>query len=341
MRRLWWWVALSGSLAILHGAGKGTLAVSSPRDVELLARGDGVAVAAVAVVRLGLLAVGAYLGVLGVLGEAARLPGARRVLVPLLRLPWPGGSSLVWRSIGAVWLVGGLATGAVASAAPVTSSPAAATTGLPPGGVWAGVASPVMHLLPGGTAVGSRGDAGAPPTILQAPALQPPIAPSPTPAAPPSTAAPAMTVAPATTATTAPTPPPATAIPAATAPPTTAAPAATAPPAPAATPAVTAAPPTTVTPAAPATTSPAGTPVPGAAPARVATSTWVLQRGESLWSVAESTVAAATGGHPDPEMVGRYWAEVVAANRDRLPVPAEPDYVLPGFVVVLPALAFG
>lgn len=83
---------------------------------------------------------------------------------------------------------------------------------------------------------------------------------------------------------------------------------------------------------------------------------WTVRAGQSFWSIAESVVCsqtvprsgpAAAGGAgttvpgrrpPDPVVVARYWAELVAANLDRLPVPGDPDILYVGDRLRLPPL---
>lgn len=117
------------------------------------------------------------------------------------------------------------------------------------------------------------------------------------------------------------------------------------------------APPVTRTAAAPAEaprlSAAAPAPAPGAPEALVALagapaagggggpSTWTVRPGDDFWSIAERVVGsqgAGAGAAGAPGAVARYWAAVVVANRDRLPVPGHPDLLFPGDVVVLPPL---
>jgi hypothetical protein len=70
------------------------------------------------------------------------------------------------------------------------------------------------------------------------------------------------------------------------------------------------------------------------------TATWTVRPGESLWSIAEAVVDAHAGA-PSAGMVARYWLELTAANRDRLPKPADPDLLFTGDVLVLTPLPGG
>lgn len=77
-----------------------------------------------------------------------------------------------------------------------------------------------------------------------------------------------------------------------------------------------------------------------AAPSRpVAVGAWTVRAGDDFWSIAEAVVARSAPGGADPggaDRVGRYWAALLAANRDRLPVPGDPNLLFPGDVILLP-----
>jgi hypothetical protein len=64
----------------------------------------------------------------------------------------------------------------------------------------------------------------------------------------------------------------------------------------------------------------------------------VIQTGDSLWSVADQVLSTALGHPPDEDVLGRYWWQLVEVNRSRLPNPEDPDFVMPGFVVTVPAI---
>lgn len=69
--------------------------------------------------------------------------------------------------------------------------------------------------------------------------------------------------------------------------------------------------------------------------------TWTVRPGDDFWSIAEAVVGGAAGGGtggPGAIQVAPYWSRLVAANRDRLPVPGDPGLLFPGDVVVLPPL---
>lgn len=80
------------------------------------------------------------------------------------------------------------------------------------------------------------------------------------------------------------------------------------------------------------------TPAPPAAPA-VDPARWVVEPGDSFWAIAEEVVA--TSGRPGAgeRAVGRYWRQLIEANRARLVDPANPDLLLPGQQLVVPPLA--
>lgn len=70
--------------------------------------------------------------------------------------------------------------------------------------------------------------------------------------------------------------------------------------------------------------------------------TWIVEPGDSFWSIAEEVVAdrtaddARTSTAPSDETVGRYWADLIAANRDQLADPEDPDLLFSGQRLHLP-----
>ena len=64
---------------------------------------------------------------------------------------------------------------------------------------------------------------------------------------------------------------------------------------------------------------------------------WVVEAGQSFWSIAEDVVH-----RYDPagsaEAVGTYWWRLVEHNRSRLPVPGNPDLLYVGSEILLPPL---
>jgi hypothetical protein len=86
--------------------------------------------------------------------------------------------------------------------------------------------------------------------------------------------------------------------------------------------------------------SPAGPPAQGASPppprSAADDAEWVVRPGEHFWSIAAAHLSAAWGTKPELRQVGRYWRALVAANRDRLADPANPDLLFPGQRLRLP-----
>ena len=64
--------------------------------------------------------------------------------------------------------------------------------------------------------------------------------------------------------------------------------------------------------------------------------TWRVSPGDSLWSIAEATLATAWGQAPDERDLAHYWWQVVQTNRPFLPIPADPNLLFPGDQVVIP-----
>jgi nucleoid-associated protein YgaU len=86
-------------------------------------------------------------------------------------------------------------------------------------------------------------------------------------------------------------------------------------------------------PAAPAPTRAAD---PGA---EVGSSTWIVEPGDSFWSIAAEIVSVpphGAGGQPSDRQVAGYWRRLIEANRSRLLDPANPDLLVPGQELILP-----
>jgi hypothetical protein len=74
-----------------------------------------------------------------------------------------------------------------------------------------------------------------------------------------------------------------------------------------------------------------------AAGAPIGAGIWVVQPGQSFWSIAEAVVAATGQESPaDVAAVAAYWSRLIAANQDHLPVPGDPDLLFVGDRLVLP-----
>ncbi len=63
---------------------------------------------------------------------------------------------------------------------------------------------------------------------------------------------------------------------------------------------------------------------------------WTVRSGDHLWHIAEATLVVRGGAAPDEATTAIYWRRLIAANRDRLVDPSNPDLILPGQVFVLP-----
>ena len=64
-----------------------------------------------------------------------------------------------------------------------------------------------------------------------------------------------------------------------------------------------------------------------------------VRSGDHFWAISERAVAAHLGRTGSEEEVLAHWQATVAANADRLVVASNPDLLLPGQVVVVPAVA--
>ncbi len=62
-----------------------------------------------------------------------------------------------------------------------------------------------------------------------------------------------------------------------------------------------------------------------------------VRAGESFWSIAEQQVLTATDEATDAD-VSRYWLELIAENRSRLPDPHNPDLLWVDMVLLLPPI---
>lgn len=65
-------------------------------------------------------------------------------------------------------------------------------------------------------------------------------------------------------------------------------------------------------------------------------STWIVEPGDSFWSIAEEVMTPADGSRPDERDVVPYWRQLVEANRAQLVDPGNPDLLLPGQRLAVP-----
>lgn len=65
---------------------------------------------------------------------------------------------------------------------------------------------------------------------------------------------------------------------------------------------------------------------------------WVVEPGDSLWSIAEEVVTPPGGPAPGERVVSRYWRRLVEANRAQLVDPGNADLLVPGQRLVVPPL---
>jgi LysM repeat protein len=70
----------------------------------------------------------------------------------------------------------------------------------------------------------------------------------------------------------------------------------------------------------------------------VADQTHTVRAGESLWRIAETQLAAVLGRAPGDTEIVPYWRDLIERNRDRLVVPDDPDLIVPGQELLLPAV---
>jgi DNA-binding SARP family transcriptional activator len=64
--------------------------------------------------------------------------------------------------------------------------------------------------------------------------------------------------------------------------------------------------------------------------------TWAVERGDHFWAIAETTLVDAWGRAPTDAEIDPYWRQLVAANRDALLPPGDPDVIYPGQQFVVP-----
>jgi nucleoid-associated protein YgaU len=66
--------------------------------------------------------------------------------------------------------------------------------------------------------------------------------------------------------------------------------------------------------------------------------TVVVVVGDHLWGIAEAALASGWGRAPSTKEIAPYWRELIAVNRKRLVDPSNADLILPGQVLVRPAV---
>ena len=292
-----WTTALVAALRLLAATGGGSLSipVSSPRHLPAWVAETAPPDMAIALLRLGALALAGYLlavTVLAVVARRLRLDGlavaVERISPGVVRRLVSGGSGI------------GLALGAVAGVVPgLEQRPRPTAPTAAAAAPSADKASAIMTRLPAGSATMTRlaTGPGTPPNRGSAEATMTRIGDVPPPTA-------TMTRVGADT----PSRPPAVG----------GAPAAHDPASP--------------TPATPAAVRPPPD-LPLVDPSR-----WVVEPGDSLWSIADEVVRRADGSSPGERAVARYWHRLIGANRQDLVDPANPDLLVPGQRLVVPPL---
>jgi hypothetical protein len=316
-RLLAWAAALALGLRALHGLGGGPLGVPLTSMDGLSAWVDQTPpeVMALALVRLAALACGWYLAVCTLVLALTRPLGRPRLAAAVTRLS-PAVVCRIVSGSGSVGLALGTLLGGLSSTALATTTFRAAQAA-------AAAADPAPDRTP----------PTATATMTRLPTVPPDIA--------------AGNQQPVTTITThhpAPSPPPAATMTRLPAPaptpdrPTSNDPRGTTTHAPAISP-----PPAATMARAPAVAAP--TPAPPVAPiappdepGATGSPAWIVEPGDSFWSIAVEVSGSSTpgaGGPSDRQVVG-YWRRLIEANRSRLLDPANPDLLVPGQELIVP-----
>jgi nucleoid-associated protein YgaU len=81
----------------------------------------------------------------------------------------------------------------------------------------------------------------------------------------------------------------------------------------------------------------AAPPLPADADRTGQAATWTVEPGDSLWRIAEQTLARTWRRAPHDTEIDPYWRRVVEMNRHRLSDPSNPDLIFPGQVFDVPA----
>jgi nucleoid-associated protein YgaU len=88
--------------------------------------------------------------------------------------------------------------------------------------------------------------------------------------------------------------------------------------------------------ASPGQQTPTGPPPPSARPAAsTPTTTWTVQSGDDLWSIAQAVVGGTSGPMASIADTTTYWRTLVAANSS---IVADPNLVFAGQILTLPPL---
>jgi nucleoid-associated protein YgaU len=77
-------------------------------------------------------------------------------------------------------------------------------------------------------------------------------------------------------------------------------------------------------------------PTPSVPPVVAAPRTYVVRRGDNLWSIARARLVTEGNADPDETHIARYWRALVAANQATLR-SGNPSLIFPGEVIALPA----
>jgi hypothetical protein len=64
--------------------------------------------------------------------------------------------------------------------------------------------------------------------------------------------------------------------------------------------------------------------------------TWMVQRGDHFWHIAQAVLTDSWQRQPTVAEIDRYWRRLIAANRNALRDPGNPDLIFVGQVFALP-----
>lgn len=67
-------------------------------------------------------------------------------------------------------------------------------------------------------------------------------------------------------------------------------------------------------------------------------SEYIVERGDSLWSIAEQHLKLEFGHRPQINQIHNYWRRLIENNLDRLPDPGNPDLIYAGLALMLPQI---